>query len=442
VIFGRKAKVEEPEDDEEEMELVLFQGAVNGKDADLKANAKLVQAGLVRAKEIVSEGMSRRAEMIRIDPKGKVAVAAFYVDGVAYPAAKMPSPQAMAITQMLKLLAGLDPRERTKPQAGGIKTEYDGKKYVVRIDSQPVEGGVERLIVRVDNPAIKLEKPEQMGISEEIRLKVRDYSSKRNGVVLAVGPPMSGTSTTALGLMRSVDAYMYGIYNLADLKGRDLAHVTELKPNEGESVEEHITRARRQEPDVLLVDPIRDADRAKLIFDHAKHVSFVSEMTAKDAADAIVRLNAWLGDPKLTADLLKMVVSQKLMRQLCQECRQAYKPNPKLLAKVGLPPETKVLYRVPRATENEKGEVEEPPPCMKCGNLGYLGRLGLFEAIEMTDGMKQVVAAGGGYDAIKAQAKKEKMQSFQADGLRAVAAGKTSLEELQRVFQKPEAKGK
>lgn len=438
MIFRRRAEVQE--DEEEEIELVLFQGATNGTEADLKANAKLVHAGLVRAKEIVSDAMSRRAEMIRIDPKGKVAIAIYYVDGLATPAMKMTIQQAFAITQMLKLLAGLDIKERSKPQAGGIKAEYSEKKYILRIDSQPVPGagGAERLIVRVDDPTVRLEKAEDIGISDDIRQKVRDYSSERNGVILAVGPPMSGTSTTALGLMRSVDAYMYGIYNLADLKGRDLAHVTDFPANEGEAFNDRIIRARRQEPDVLLVDPIRDATVAKMIFEHAKNVAFVSEMPARDTADSIVRLNAWIGNPKITAGQLKLVVSQKLIRLLCTECKQAYKPNPKLIAKVGLPPETKVLYRVPRPTENEKGEMEDPPPCRRCGNVGYYGRMALFEAIEMTDGMKEVVSRGGDAAAIKAQAKKENMQSFQSDGLRAVAEGRVSLEELQRVFQKPE----
>ena len=165
---------------------------------------------------------------------------------------------------------------------------------------------------------------------------------------------MSGVSTTALGIMRSVDAYLYSIYNLADFSGRDLAHVTEFKRNEGENLVQWITRSKRQECDVMLVDPLREAETAKTIFDEADDRSFVTEMAAKDAADAVLRINAWLGDPKITADRLRLVISQKLIRKLCPECKQAYRPNPKLLAKVGLPPETKVLYRVPRPPRTKR----------------------------------------------------------------------------------------
>jgi type II secretory ATPase GspE/PulE/Tfp pilus assembly ATPase PilB-like protein len=434
VIFKRKAEAE-ADDEEEEIEQVLFQGAVNGKEADLKGNAKLVQAGLVRAKELVSEGMSRRAEMIRLDTKGQAAVAALFVDGVPYPAGKMPAQAALAITQMLKLLAGLDIKVRDKPQSGGINAEYSEKKWIVKVDAQPVPGGPERLIVRIEDPKVKLEKPEEIGLTKSIREKVREISSQRVGVILAAGPPMSGVSVTGMGLLRSVDAYLYNIYNLADLGGRDLSHITTFKRNEGETLVQWLTRAKRQECDVMFVDPFRDAEFVKTILDEAEDRSFLSEMTAKDTADAVVRLNAWTGDPKLTAERVKLIVSTKLIRKLCPECKQAYRPNPKLLSKVGLPPETKVLYRVPRPTENEKGEVEEPPDCPKCGNLGYFGRMALFEVLEVTPDMKTLIASGADAAALKAQARKEGMQAFQKDGLTAVGEGKTSLEELQRVFQ-------
>ena len=433
MIFRRRGD-DDIDDEEEEIEQVLFQGATNGEEADLKANAKLVQVGLVRAKELVSEAMARRAEMIRLDTKGKAAMAVLFVDGVPYPAGKMPAQAALAITQMLKLLAGLDIKIRDKPQSGGIHAEYSENKYVVKVDAIPTQGGPERLIVRIEDPKAVLEKPHEIGLNEDLRIKIREMTADRQGVVLAAGPPMSGVSTTAMGMLRSVDAYMYNIYNLADLGGRDLAHITEFKQNEDENLVQWITRAKRQEADVMFVDPLRDAEMAKIIFDEAEDRSFVSEMTAKDAADAICRARDWVEDPQVVAERLKLVISQKLIRKLCPECKQAYRPNPKLVSKVGLPPETKVLYRVPRPVENDKGEVEEPDDCMKCGNIGYFGRMALFEAVEMTEEIAKLVTGGADATKIKAAARTAGMQGFQKDGLTAVGEGKTSLEELQRVF--------
>lgn len=437
VIFRRGRRDddedEDDEDDEEEREQVLFQGALNGNDPNLAANGRLVQAGLMPAKMLVSEALSRRAEMIRLEPKGKMAMAQFFVDGVPFPGPRMPAPAAMAITQMLKLLAGLNITDRTSAQAGGINSEYLEKKWIVRVNTYPLPGGAERLIIRCQDPKVKLESPEDLGFSEELRKRVRELTSKREGLFLAVGPPLSGTSTTCLGLLRCVDAYIYSVYSIASA-GKDMMHITDFETNPGDDFNTTVTRVARAEGDVLFVDPIGDAAYAKDVLEGSKKVAIVTEMQAKDAAHAILQLVQWTRDPQLITQQLKYVISQKLVRLLCTKCRQAFRPNPMLLQKLGLPPETKVLYRHPRPIEVD-GELEEPDPCNKCGNLGYFGRVALIEAIEMTDGIKQIVLNKGDVAAIKAQARKDGMPSFQSDGLRMVAMGKTSMEELQRAFK-------
>ncbi len=439
MIFKRKGRdvddddEDDDEDDEEEREQVLFQGALNGNDPNLAANGRLVQAGLMPAKMLVSEALSRRAEMIRLEPKGKVAMAQFFVDGVPFPGPRMPAPAAMAITQMLKLLAGLNITDRTSAQSGGINTEYLEKKWTVRVNTYPLQGGAERLIVRCQDPKVKLESPEELGFSEELRKRVRELTAEKEGLFLAAGPPLSGTSTTCMGLLRCVDAYIYNVLTIA-AGGKDMMHIAEFERNPGDDFTTTVTRVSRAEGDVLFIDPIKDADFAKQALEGSKKVAMVTEMQAKDAAHAILQLVQWTRDPQLVTDQVKYVVSQKLVRLLCTKCRQAFRPNPMMLQKLGLPPETKVLYRHPRPIEVD-GELEEPDPCNRCGNLGYFGRVALIEAIEMTDGIKKLILEKGDPVAIKAQARKEGMQSFQSDGLRMVAMGKTSMEELQRAFK-------
>lgn len=434
MVFGfgkKKTKVREPEE-EEQVELVLFQGATNGRDANLAAHARLVQAGLLRSKELIGDALSRRAEMIRLEPKGKVSLATFFVDGVPYPGSRMPPQTGLAITQMIKLLAGLDIQTRNKPQTGGIKAQFRDTPYVLRVNVYPLQGGGERLLIRAENKTVKLSTPEDLGFSQELRRKIREKAETRRGVLLAAGPPMSGVTTIAFAMVRGIDPYLYTVYNLTDVEDRDLGHVTTFETNPGDSFVQSVGRAKRAEADVLYVDPIRNAAFCKEVFDEADNVCMITEMAAHDAAHAIVQLREWLGDPKLCAQRLHGVISQKLIRLLCRKCRQAYRPNPKLLAKVGLPPETKVLYRPPPPPAPNDPQYE---PCPRCGGTGYYGRTGLIEFIEMTEGMQKIVLAGGDAAAIKAQARKEKMQSFNSDGLRLVAAGKTSLEELQRTFK-------
>jgi type IV pilus assembly protein PilB len=433
VVFGfGKGKRDDDDDEEEQVELVLFQGAVNGKDANLAANARLVQAGLMRAKEMISDALSRRAEMVRLEPKDKVSIATFFVDGIPYPGARMPPQAGLAVTQMVKLLAGLDIQVRDKPQSGGINAEYQETPYTLRVNTFPVQGGGERLVVRAENKNVKMTTAEELGFSPQLKQKIRDLAVRKSGMILAAGPPMSGLTTAAFAMVRGIDSYLYTVYNLADVEGRDLGHVTTFQGNPGDNLLQTIGRAKRAEADVLYVNPIRDAETLKMLVEEADEVCFLSEIRAADAAAGIAQFVQWLGDPKLAAERLHGVLSQKLIRLLCRKCRKAYRPNPKLLQKVGLPPETKVLYRPPPPESEDDPEYE---PCEKCGGVGYFGRTGMVEFIEMTDGMKEVVAAGGDVNAIKQQARKEKMQSFHSDGLRLVAEGKTSLEELQRVFK-------
>ncbi len=433
--FGRKqVDDDDDDDDEEEIELVLFQGSLNGVEPDMKGNAKLVQAGLLRAKELVTSAIDRRAEMVRLEPKGQFSVSTLFVDGVPFPGAKMPSPAALAITQMLKLLAGLDVKERTKPQSGAIKAQHGDIKYEVRIDSTPVPGG-ERLIIRIRNVKQNFETPDELGWSEGLKSKIKDMASQKKGIIIAAGTPLSGVSCAAFGVLRSIDAYLFNIYSVAKL-GKDIAHVSEFKPEEGDGIQKTMARAIRAEGDVLFVPPLRDAEFAKIMLEEAEDACLITEMTAKDCADAIARFVQLAGDPIKSAEALHGVISQKLVRLLCMSCRQAYRPNPKLLQKVGLPPETKVLYRPPRPDEEEEGkDDEEPEVCEKCGGVGYFGRTGMVEFIEVTPGIKAVIEAGADPAKLREVAKKERMQSCQSDGMRLVAAGKTSLEELQRVFK-------
>lgn len=427
--FGRKND-DEPDSGELEIETVLFQGALSGVEVDLSQHARLAQVGLVPAKELVSDALARRAEMINVLPKGNYASVTLFVDGVPYPGEKLPKQEALAITQMLKLLAGLDIKQRKKPQSGGIKTEYQEHDYHMLIDTAPVKTGGERLVVRIRPQEGQPETPDELGFSERLRERIRELTSQRRGVVLACGPPNSGVTTLSFGIIRSIDAYLYSIFSLADFGGRSVVHITAPDRVEGENFEQALARCIRSEADVVIVDPVNDAEVLKVVFDKAEKVCVVSEFKAKDAAHGIEALSKAL-NRQTVAERLSLILSQKLIRTLCKECKEAYKPNPKLLEKVGLPPETKVLYRPPRISEDG----EEPDFCDHCGGIGYYGRTGLIEAIQVTDKIKSLILEGADPRTIKNAARKAGMQSFQSDGIRLVAEGKTSLEELQRAFK-------
>jgi type IV pilus assembly protein PilB len=433
VIFGRGKNVEEEEEDLE-IEYVLFQGAQNGKDANLAANAKLARAGLIPAKEMLTDALLRRAETIRLDVKGNAAVITLLIDGVRYPGGRMPKQQALAVTQMLKLLAGLNVSQRKQPQSGGVKAELQKTAYMVNVESTPVADGTEQLTLRVTNLNNRLETPDDLGFTQEFRSKIREFTAQKKGLVLVCGPPHSGSSTTTFGVLRTIDAYMYTLYRFADIGDRELMHVVAFEAKPQEDLATTIKRCVRVEADVIYLDPISEAETARTVFSMYDQVSMLAEFVSKDAVQGLLQLNKWLKNPKLLATGLQAIISQKLIRLLCDKCKEPYRPNPKLVAKVGLPPETKVLYRPPQPIAEPQGG-EEFEPCQQCGEVGYFGRAGMYEMIEMTDSMQQLIAKGPSATDIKAQVRKEKMQTLQQDGLRLVAEGKTTLEELKRVFK-------
>ncbi len=430
MIFGFGRSNEDEYDDEEEMDLVLFQGTFSGVEVDISEHARLAEAGLERAKELVTDAIERRAELIRIEPKGERTVAQFQVDGIAFAGGRMSKKEGLAVTQILKLLSGLDIKQRKKPQNGILKAEFDDVKYYLDIHTKPLGGGAERLTINIIDVKNAKYGPDELDFNPAVREKIRELSHSKTGLLIAAGPPGSGTTTTAFAIARGIDSYIYAIYCFFDVGYRDLKNITPFDRRDDESLEEALQRLIRMEGDVAFVEPISDKEILETILKKQTELAIISEITAKDAAFAIEKMCKLSGNPQQIAEAVRGVFGQKLIRRLCTKCKKPYRPNPKLLKKVGLDESVATLYR-----NHKFDEEEDLRPCKVCGGGGYYGRIAMLELIEMTESMKAVVAKGGSAADIKAQARKEKMLSFKNDGLRLVAEGITSLEELQRAFR-------
>jgi type IV pilus assembly protein PilB len=430
VIFGFfKKNNNEPQEEEEEVDPVRFLGAANGKDANLSAHQRLADAGLVPAKDVVTDALARRAETIRVEPKGPQYAVALLIDGMAQSGGRLSKVEGSAVCQILKLLAGLDPKLKTSPQSGAIKAEFEGKKYLLEVKSQPVADG-ERVTVRAHDSTIKRDTLTDLGMAEPLRQKIRSLCS-HPGAVFVVGPSGSGTTTSLFATLRNVDTYMYTACTLGDIGGRTLPNISPFEANPGDSLETTIQRAYRKETNILCIDKCRKEDTAA-IFKHLDELCILTEFEARDAAAGVVQLLEWLGGDreKLVAGL-RGILSQKLLRVLCNDCKQAFRPKPEFIKKAGLPAGTETLYRKPPESAEQDPNFQ---PCETCGMTGYRGRLAVFEFLEMTEDMKKLVLENPDASALRSQMRKEKMTTLAADALRLVAEGKTSLEEVQRVF--------
>ena len=425
--FGKK-KVEE-EEEQPDVDPIQFKGPIGGKEPNLAAHGRLMEAGLIPAKDMMTDALLRRAGTIRLEPKGEQASITLLIDGMPYPGGRLGKQTASAVTQILKLLAGLDIKQRQTPQSGGLKAEFEDRPYELLISTTPTPAG-ERLTVRATDMKIKLESPEELGFSEEFRKKVRERAVLP-GLFLVAGPAASGTSTTLYGCLRAVDAYMYSIYTVGPQE-KTIFNVTPFPANEGEKLQTTLQRCVRAEANLIGIAQMKNTETLQAALSVSETVSIMAEMSAKDTPSAVQQLIKWAGDPQVIADRVTTIVSQKLIRKLCEQCRQPFRPSSDFLKKAGLPASVTTLYRKPKPVE---GVV--PDACDKCGDLGFYGRAAMFEMLEFSDEMKQLVATNPDPAKIRTQMRKEQMLTLQKDGLRLIAEGKTSLEEVQRVFKTP-----
>jgi type II secretory ATPase GspE/PulE/Tfp pilus assembly ATPase PilB-like protein len=439
-MFGKKKKEARKqaaeEEEEEEIDQVLFQGPLFEREADLKKNPKLVQAGLIPVKQMITDALSRRSHTIMLEPRdGRVAIR-FVVDGIPYPAGAVPGQRGSAMIQMLKLLAGLDTTNRKDAQDGGIKAEFDGRVYHLMIDSVPQKRG-ERVRIKVQDTKVVYRRPADVGFPEHLRQKLREYTADRSGVILVCGPPESGVTTLSIVALHTVDPYLYVVFNMAVLKGQELINVTDFEPEEGHDLETSFERLSRREADVLFMPPLTVPQDTQAIFDFSDRLSFIAEISANTPAEALKKLIEWVGVDAVLKGL-RGILTLKMIRKLCDPCKQAFRPNPQLLKRLGLPPETSVLYRAPSPPppDDPEGQTIEEL-CADCDGSPYHGRVAAFELLEITDGMKEVIVNGADAAEIRKQMTLDEMTTLQKDALRLVVEGKTSLEEVQRSFAPP-----
>jgi type IV pilus assembly protein PilB len=425
------------EDEYEDVEQVLFQGPMFGREANLKQNPRLVKAALVPVKKMISDGLSRRAHTILLEPAQGRIVIRFVVDGIPYPAGALPGQRGMAMIQMIKVLAGLNPQERAEPQTGGINAEYDDTRYELLTDFVPLKPGVEKLRIRVENPKISYIQPGDVGMPEELQDTIRELAQDCRGLILTCGPPESGATSLSMCALHCVDPYLYSVFNVADVGNRDLVNVTDYEAEEGHDLELSLERMLRREADIVYMGKVTDPAIIQTMFEFSNRLAFVAEIPANTPADAIRQLIEWVGTD-LVSQHVRAILTQKLIRTLCDDCKQAFRPNPQLLKRLSLPPEVTVLYRAPSPPDPDDEDaptIEEL--CEDCDGMPFHGRTAVYELLEMSEGMKDVVLAGADPAEVRRQMKEDDMRTLQKDAIRVVVEGRTALEEVQRAFSPP-----
>ncbi len=383
------------------------------------------QAPIIRfVNTLLTQAIKDRASDIHIEPFEKELVVRFRIDGVLYEVVKPPPRLQASIVSRVKIMAGLNIAEKRVPQDGRIRIRMAGREIDLRVSTLPVRHG-ERVVMRI------LEKGavfslDSTGMEPAELEDFRKHIRRPHGILLVTGPTGSGKTTTLYSALSEINKPDLNILTIEDpieyeLKGIGQTQVNpKIKLTFASALRAHL----RQDPDIIMVGEIRDKETADNAVQAALtgHLVF-STLHTNDAAGAFSRLVDMGVEPFLVASSLVAVLAQRLVRQLCSECKEAYEPSAVQLKDVGL------------TKKDLKGKVYRPKGCPECLDTGYRGRSGIYELLHVTDDVKHLVMQSADAGSIKKAALANGLVTLRRDGLRKVLDGVTSFDEVVRVTQ-------
>ena len=373
-----------------------------------------------------------RASEGDLTPSGRNACARLVIDGVVTKHSTMELAASERIIQYIKPAAGMDVNEYRRPQKGTVAIEGAGRHTEVMLTTAGTTDG-QRLQFRVVEEAVKTDLAE-LGFNPDTMEQILAVNALTKGLIIVSGRPRSGVTSTLYSLLRRQDAFMKQLTTIEASPLVDLENVTQNTYDGAKDLGRTLAATARRDPDVIMVDNCPDAATADLIQRISETKLVILGMRARDSFVALAKWVKLCGDAKKAVARLTGVSCQLLLRKLCLECRHAYRPDPQMLAKANISGEDiSVFYRKARKGRHDaKGK---PLFCNACQESGFIGRIGVFEFLPMSDSVRELVIDGADVRSIKGACRKNGMLNLQEQALRKVITGVTSINEVIRVTQ-------
>ncbi|MFN5968804.1 MAG: GspE/PulE family protein [Microcystis sp.] len=390
--------------------------------------------------KIMAKALQEGTSDIHIEPQDEFLKIRFRRDGVLYQAFEpLPKKITPSVTARLKIMADLDIAERRLPQDGKIRRMYQGRKVDFRVNTLPSRYG-EKVCLRIlDNSATQLGLDKLITDQNTLAI-VRELASRPFGLLLVTGPTGSGKSTSLYSVLAERNHPGVNISTAEDPIEYSLPGITQVQVIREKGMDfASILRAfMRQDPDVILVGETRDKETAKTAIEAALTGHLVlTTLHTNDAAGAIARLDEMGVEPFMISGSLLGVLAQRLVRRVCTECRVAYHPTQEELARFGLAAANErevTFYKANTLTIEEIQQARDQGNlCTKCGGSGYKGRVGVYEVMQNSERLQQLINQGASTDRIKEAAVDEGMVTLLAYSLNLVREGYTTLAEVERV---------
>ncbi len=405
------------------MEDILSQleiGSQNLNLAELESEAN--SAPIIRYVDLVLyQAIKEKASDIHFEPFEKDFKIRYRVDGGLYEMAPPPVHLALPILSRVKVMANMNIAERRIPQDGRIVKQFGEKQVDMRVSSLPTHHG-ESIVLRVlDRSSINLSL-ENLGLTEHIYNYITDTIEKPNGIFIVTGPTGAGKTTTLYAALRRINTIDAKLLTAEDPVEYDIDGIIQIPINDAIGLDfPRVLRAfLRQDPDRIMIGEMRDKETATIGIQAALTGHLVlSTLHTNDAPGAVTRLVDMGCEPFLVSASLEGILAQRLVRTICKECKTPYEPNEAILNQLGI-------------SAHELGDKQffTGGGCPVCAHSGYRGRRGLYELLNVTDPIRELITGRAPSVVLKQKAVELGMNTLREDGLRNIYLGTTSIEEV------------
>jgi len=373
---------------------------------------------------IIMEAIKDKASDIHIEPGEKDLMVRYRVDGVLHEGPKPPKEWAAAIVSRIKVLAKMDIAEKRKPQDGRIQLKMQARNIDLRISSFPTIHG-ENMVMRILDTSSVLLGLSDLGMNPATLKEFDKLIRRPFGIILVTGPTGSGKTTTLYAALNTINSVEKNIITVEDPVEYHLKMIrqTQVNPKAGLTFAAGLRSILRQDPDIIMVGEIRDTETAEIATQAALtgHLVF-STLHTNDAAGAVTRLVDMNVEPFLVSSSIIGVLAQRLVRVICDKCKEKIKPTKELLKDLNL-------------SESKGISIYHGKGCSQCKNTGYRGRIGIYELLVIDEDVKKLITSKASADEIKRKVIEKGMKTLYDDGLEKALAGVTTVEEALRVTQ-------